>query len=268
MKSFLLSFAIVLGLAAPSAAQQVSLQIEGGLVTLDANAAPARAILAEWGKVGGTKVVGAEKITGAPLTLKLVDVPERQALDIILRNVAGFMAANRAPAAAPGASVYDRILILPTSAAPAATAASNSRGNGPAPGMVNQRRVPPRPPNLPVPSPDIVADDPQDEVQPDTSDTGVEPPVFTFPGPPGQQPVQTPVFVPVPNNGQAGSVTAPVITLQPNGTGQPTVYQFVPTPTTPAAPTTPFGVAGAPTPGMIQQPAQPTQPAGTRPPPR
>ena len=56
------------------------------------------------------QVVGADKITGAPLTLKLVDMPERQALDIILRNVAGFMAAPRTAAAAPGASAYDRIL--------------------------------------------------------------------------------------------------------------------------------------------------------------
>ena len=46
-------------------------------------------------KIGGTKIVGAERITGAPLTLKLVDVPEAQALEIILRSVAGYMAAPR-----------------------------------------------------------------------------------------------------------------------------------------------------------------------------
>jgi hypothetical protein len=73
----------------------------------------------------------------------------------------------------------------------------------------------------------------------------------------------------VPNTGgQAGTANAPVITLTPNANGQPTIYNFVPAPnTTPPPVTTPFGVVGSPTPGMIQQPpAQPGQPAGTRPP--
>ena len=89
---------------------------------------PVRQILAEWARVGGTKVVGADKITGAPLTLHIVNMPERQALDIILRNVAGFMAAPRLASAAPGVSAYDRILIMATSSAPApAPAAANGR---------------------------------------------------------------------------------------------------------------------------------------------
>ena len=56
---------------------------------------PVRTILAEWGKIGGTKVVGAERITGAPLTVKLINVTEAQALETILRSVAGYMAAPR-----------------------------------------------------------------------------------------------------------------------------------------------------------------------------
>ena len=75
----------------------------------------------------GTKVVGAERIAGSPLTIHLENLPEAQALEIVLRNVAGYMAAPR-QAASLGASAYDRILVMPTSSAPQATAAAGNRG--------------------------------------------------------------------------------------------------------------------------------------------
>ena len=103
MKYLIMTLVIVLASAWPADAQQVNLTISNGRVTLDATNVPVRQILSEWSRVGDTKVVGAEKITGAPLTLKFVDMPERQALDIILRNVAGFIAAPRR-AAGSGAS--------------------------------------------------------------------------------------------------------------------------------------------------------------------
>jgi hypothetical protein len=242
-------------LLSPAEAQQnLKLEISGGRVNLDATSVPARQILAEWSRVGGTKVVGAEKVTGMPLTLKLVNTPERQALDIILRNAAGYMAAPRAASAAPGASLYDRILILPTSVAPAAgtATASNSAFRPPnVPGAMpgsmggTERRVPPRPPGMRPAD----ADDDADDTDPDDPpDTGVanQQPVFTFP----QQPQQFPqmpaqggnqVFVPVQPNGQPGGA--------------------------PAAPTTGFGVIGSPTPGVIQQPTgQPGAPVPPKPP--
>ena len=57
------------------------------------------------------------------MTLELVNVPERQALDTLLRSTAGYLAAPR-PVGVLGASVYDRIMILPTSRPPAAVAAA------------------------------------------------------------------------------------------------------------------------------------------------
>ena len=119
----------VLGLAfsAPASAQQLTLTFHEGRVTLDAAAVPVRTILSEWGRLGGTKVVGAERITGAPLTIHLENVTEAQALEVVLRNVAGYMAAPRRAASASGASAYDRILVMPTSAAAAAAAANTGR---------------------------------------------------------------------------------------------------------------------------------------------
>ena len=70
MKSLCSAVALVLPSALPAQAQQLTLQINSGRVSLDAVNLPARQILAEWVRIGGTKVVGAEKITGAPLTLE------------------------------------------------------------------------------------------------------------------------------------------------------------------------------------------------------
>jgi hypothetical protein len=265
-------------LLAPAEAQQnLKLEISDGRVNLDATSVPARQILAEWSRIGGTKVVGAEKVTGMPLTLKLVNTPERQALDIILRNAAGYMAAPRAASAAPGASVYDRILILPTSVAPAGATATASNPAffpptmpGAMPGSMGgtERRVPPRPPGMRPADADDDADNDADPDDPPETGVANQQPVFTFP----QQPQQFPqmpaqggnqVFVPVQPNGQPGVQ----IQLQPNQNGQPTIYNFVPQGGAPAAPTNGFGVIGSPTPGVIQQPTgQPGVPVPPKPP--
>jgi hypothetical protein len=112
----------VVGLAAPSIAGQVKLEIRGGLVTLEAKDATIREIFAEWARVGKTRVVNAETAPGGPLTLQFAEVPERQALDIILRSVAGFLAVPRT-SPLDSASMYDRILVMPV-ARPAGVAPS------------------------------------------------------------------------------------------------------------------------------------------------
>ena len=274
MNRLFFAFALVLAVAIPASAQQLKLDIKDGRVTLEATGVPAKQILAEWARVGGTKVVGADKMTGGPVTLRLVDMPERQALDIVLRNVAAFMAAPRQVSSAPGASAYDRILILATTTPGSPATTTNSRaGQSPANNLAG-RRPAPRPPNLPPPPAEAVEDEDEVEQQEDQADTGVpQQPVFTFPSPQGGQ-QSGPVFMPVPNGagGRPGMVTSPVITLQPNANGQPTIYNFVPTGEAPpaGAPGQPvFGVIGSPTPGMIQQPQpQPQQipPGQQRPP--
>ena len=70
-------------------AQHLQLQMQNGLVTLDAQNVSVRQILAEWARVGGARIVNGEKVMGAPVTLQLNGVPERQALDTILRGVSG-----------------------------------------------------------------------------------------------------------------------------------------------------------------------------------
>jgi hypothetical protein len=124
MRSALLA-AVLLGatLLATPASADVRLTIVNGQVTLSAKDATVRQILAEWSRVGQTKIVNAERIVGSQVTLELANVPEEQALDVILRSVSGYLAAPRS-VKVPNASRYDRILVLATSTGTRAAAAA------------------------------------------------------------------------------------------------------------------------------------------------
>lgn len=256
------TFVVTAGLcawAASASAQTLTLEFRDGRVSIDAANVPVRTILSEWARLGSTKVVGGERVSGAPLTIKLDRVPEAQALEIVLRNVAGYMAAPRSADAA-GASAYDRILVMPTSSAPAAAASAGNRPGGTPTANPRARAFGPQPSQNLDPEPEAPVAD--------TSDTGVNEPPFQFPQ---QNPFQGAV-------GQPGPFGTP---MAPGG--QPPVFQFGPgasggvsvnpSPQQPApvmqfpgmapsgvpANTGGFGI-GSPTPGVILQPAQPGQP--------
>ena len=109
--------AILLGCAASASAQAVSLRFQDGRVSLNAQEASIRTILTEWARVGGTKIVNHDRIGGGPVTLELTDVPERQALDVLLRATAGYVVTAR-DASSAGASRLGGVVILATSNAP------------------------------------------------------------------------------------------------------------------------------------------------------
>jgi hypothetical protein len=114
----ILTLAAALSLApVASARADVQIAMRDGRVTLDAAGATVREILAAWAKVGQTRIVNAERVSGGPVTLHLQDLPEEQALEIILRSVSGYLAAPRANTIA-NASRYDRIFVMPTSTPP------------------------------------------------------------------------------------------------------------------------------------------------------
>jgi hypothetical protein len=108
--------AMLLGIAATSSAQAVSLQFNNGRVTLNAQNAPVRTILVEWARLGGTRIVNGDRVGGAPVTLELTDVPERAALDILLRSAAGYIATARQEPGGP--SSFGGVVILATTSAP------------------------------------------------------------------------------------------------------------------------------------------------------
>lgn len=250
MRATLLTVALSLLIGAPALAQQpLKLSFQDGRVSVDATSVPVRVILNEWAKIGGTKVLGADRISGGPVTVKLVNVTEAQALETILRSVAGYMAAPR-NGDSTGPSMYDRILVMATSSTPPA---ANATGR-PAPAQPSafagtQRFIPPR--QLRPESPEQEEADEPDENPP-------SPPVFTFPQP-----------------GQNGFGQPGAFTNSPAGVAQPGMNVPANTPQTitinpaqpaPGQPTMPVGVSQ---PGMmVPAPQQaPPQPPGTvRPP--
>ena len=123
--------------AGSASAQALSMEFHDGLVRLKADNVPVTRILSEWTRIGGTKIVHGERVPGAPLTLEIADLPERQALEIVLRGAAGYMVLAR-ETTPPGASTFDRILVLPTTAR--------------APAAPSQPQPPPQPTPFPVES--------------------------------------------------------------------------------------------------------------------
>ena len=117
-----LALATVAWLAAGSTAlADVQITIRNGQVSLVAKDATVRQILTEWARVGQTKIVNVERIPGGPITIELKNMPEQEALDVLLRSVSGYLAAPRATVVA-NASAFDRIIVMPTSVAPRAPA--------------------------------------------------------------------------------------------------------------------------------------------------
>jgi hypothetical protein len=223
-----LSGAIVMCLLTASAASaDVQLQLHDGRVSIVAKDATVRQILAEWARVGQTKVVNVDRIPGGPLTLELSNMPEAQALEVLLRSVSGYMAAPRGTAVA-NLSVFDRIIVMPTVAAPRPTASAAA----PAPAFQQPQFTPAAPP------PDDDADDP---------------PAATAQMP---QPPRPPVFNAFPPPQVGG----------PGASGVPQGGQAAPPPSFGSTPSAAPG-GGVSAPGMMTQPAQPApvNPAQWRP---
>jgi hypothetical protein len=112
--------------AVPSWAGEVKVSFSNGLVTIIATDATPRQILAEWARQGQVRITNLDRLAGAPITMQLTDVPEAQALETLLRETAGYVAAPRAESVV-AASGYDRIMLMP-GGAPAVPPAGSSSG--------------------------------------------------------------------------------------------------------------------------------------------
>ena len=117
------TFAIAVALAAGGAAMplfgadDLQVGIDSGRVTIIATDATLADVLAEWSRVGDTRFVGGEPIGGERVTLRLTNAPEAEAIGLVLRTAAGYVAAPRR-AGNPGSSRYDRVTILATRTGP------------------------------------------------------------------------------------------------------------------------------------------------------
>lgn len=152
--------------AAPAVAQDdIAVRFADGRVTIEATNAPLSRVLAEWQRLGGTRFVNAERLPGTRVTVTLTDVPERQALAVLLRPFSGYMASPR-PTEASTASLLSVVLVMPTLARaspPSAPASAVSR---------TPSQVQPRPMNRGLGRPGIqIGGDPDaDTSDPDLDD--------------------------------------------------------------------------------------------------
>jgi len=228
-------FVLVLSLSASTAFADVTVTMHDGRVTIVAKDATVRQILTEWARVGQTKIVNVERIPGGPMTLELTNVPEQQALDLLLRSVSGYMTAPR-PVAVANLSQFDRVVVMPTSAAPRPAMAAAP----PTPTFAQPQYSPPPQMNT------------EDDVDDERPAPNVAVPTLTMPNGAIPNP-RGPVF----NTFPQPQVIAPQVL--PPGVNLNGVPQQQAQPTT--APAAPGGVA---VPGMIvqppQQPGQPGQP--------
>ena len=234
MRRSIITAALLVTCAAPAWAQAIKLEFHNGRVTLNAQNVPVRTILNQWAQQGGTRVVNGDRIPGGLVTLDLNDVPERLALDAILRNASGYIAGPRNPGET-GASSYASILILPVSNAAAAP---------PPPQPVNRQPVPfaPRPVQRvnPPADPD---DEPASDLQP-VDDQGAPRPgapqrFFNRDGRVDGAPQPPPVRNTTPNDDDDAPPPAPSTAPTPNnpfgvnvGSSQPGVISPVPQPNT------------------------------------
>lgn len=201
-----------LAVAVPASAE-VTLTMSGGQVTLSAKNATVAQILSEWSRVGQTRIVNAEKVGGAPLTLELKDIKEAQALEIILRSVGGYVLAPRpAHSANMAASQFDRIYVMPVSVAP--------RFNAPTAPPPQQATVPPRFAPLPPREPD-----------PEVTVPGPEPAAArgAVPGAPPAQEPRSPQFATFPQPAAAPGGGSPASTVPAPG-GVPVPGMVAPAP--------------------------------------
>ncbi|HUF46901.1 MAG TPA: hypothetical protein VMM93_03735 [Vicinamibacterales bacterium] len=150
----LMSGLLVPSLAADQAAAgrkvNITFDLEGR-VTLVAEHATVREILAEWGRVGGSYIINGEKLTGTPIPLlRFENRPEAEVIDSLLRTAAGYILGPRTVRTS-GPSAYEAVMILPTST-PIGSAVASVPSSSPlrTPGAVEDEIAPVTPVNVPV----------------------------------------------------------------------------------------------------------------------
>jgi hypothetical protein len=214
-----LAIALISGSASLASAGDLKLTLSNGRATLIAQDVPLRQILDEWARIGKTVIVNADKLAGPPITLQLVDRPEREVLDLLLRSASGYIAAQRETNVA-GLSQFDKVMILPVSRGPvgvASNAPPTPFNNRP---VMNMQQMP-----MPVPDDDDPVEPPQAVVPPGMGQQPNVPAQNPFQMAPGQQAPMTvprPGILPAPPAGQPNPYGTP--------NGQPVAPGTVPPP--------------------------------------
>jgi hypothetical protein len=158
LKKIVVVAAALLTFAIPMRAQstrKLDISFNEGRVTLVAENVTLAEILREWSRKGGSTIVNAERLPGAPVMLtEFKDQPEADVLRTLLREAPGYGAAMRTVASA-GASSVETVFIL----AVRATTATPSSASAPIATQIQQSPSP-------VAAPRMIQGSPDDEIPP------------------------------------------------------------------------------------------------------
>jgi hypothetical protein len=223
MKTLIIAAGVCL-ITASTASADVHLTMQNGRVSIVAKDATVRQILTEWARVGQTKIVNVERVPGGPVSIELNNVPESQALEVLLRAMSGYIAAPRAVDVA-NLSRFDRIIVMPTLAGARAPVTSA-----------------PQPPTFQQP--------PQFNQAPPVADDEDEPPAPNVVMP---QQNRGPVFNTFPQPQVVNPTTGSPMMIP----GAQPANGAVPQQAVPTAQPTAVPAGGVSVPGMIVQPPQP-----------
>ena len=100
-----------------TATDGLEISFHNGRVTIIADDIPVQRILQVWSEIGQTMFVDAEELSAESIRVELVDVDEIEAIRVLLRQGAGYVAAPRSPVPI-GQSRFDRVLVMGTSRKP------------------------------------------------------------------------------------------------------------------------------------------------------
>ncbi len=119
--------------APPERKLSVAFDLQGN-VSVVAQHVTIREILAEWGRKGGTQIVNADRLAGGPIVIPMQfeNRPELEVVEALLRQAAGVSVVPRR-LGVPGASRFESIYILATSAAVAAPSSPYATSSAPQP---------------------------------------------------------------------------------------------------------------------------------------
>ena len=99
------------GATSAAAQSTLALDVSNGRVTLDARDVPVTQILDRWSRLAAITVVNSEKLANVRVTMRFDGVTPRQALDLLLRDAGGYIAATRASRTGVGTEL-DRLVIV------------------------------------------------------------------------------------------------------------------------------------------------------------
>ena len=133
-----MAVAASLSVSGAARADELVFAIVDGRVSLTAADTPLADVLAAWSRAGDTRFEGVGELGSVAVTLRLEGVAEREALRLLLRPVAGFLAAPRGPRSS-GASIYDRVKIrVARRSPPPPPAGASAARRRPLPGPVRE----------------------------------------------------------------------------------------------------------------------------------